>query len=110
MKVKRLILYADHDYAEASCMKLLLETRGYRVLRCAGAGDLQTMIDSRPVDLLLIGPNFVFDEIVTVPTVHVVEHAERTQLLERIRIALIRKRGQKPATSSACKSNERVSA
>jgi CheY-like chemotaxis protein len=126
MKPKRTILCVDDDERSLSIRKIILETRGYRVLACSDPDIALDLMKAGGVDLILAdlmmpkksGAKLV-DELKAMspqtPAILLSGSAksclEETQadiflpkgthppaeLLERIRLMLIRKRGPKPA-------------
>jgi two-component system response regulator CpxR len=126
MKPKRTILCVDEDERALSVHKVLLETRGYRVVACskpdlALAAMLAGGIDLVLADLPMPKPDGsrLVDELKTIspatptilfkgpsgsaPSVGQADlllsksSCSAAQLLEHIRVALVRKRGPKPA-------------
>jgi CheY-like chemotaxis protein len=126
MKPKRTILCVDDDERSLSIRKIMLQTRGYRVLTCCDPEEAIALVKSGGVDLVLTDlmmPKMsgarLIDEIKAVsphmPAIlfsgSVKYCAEETQadlflpkgsyapveLLERIRLMLVRKRGPKRA-------------
>jgi len=126
MKPKRTILCVDEDERALSVHKVMLETRGYRVVACskpdlALAAMLAGGIDLVLADLPMPKPDGsrLVDELKTIspatPTILFKgpagscpdaaqadlllskSNCSAAQLLEHIRIALVRKRGPKPA-------------
>jgi DNA-binding response OmpR family regulator len=124
MKPKRTILCVDDDERSLSIRKVTLQTRGYRVLTCDDPEDALECLRGGGIDLLiadLMMPKMNGAELIarakeispTLPTIlfsgAVSQFAEPSQadvwlpkgsfapaeLLERVRIALIRKRGPK---------------
>jgi len=124
MKPKRTILCVDDNEQSLSIRKVMLETRGYRVIACSNAQEALDRFSQGGVDLVLtdlIMPNVdgiqMIEEIKRLspdtPTVlfsgkvKVFERDSRAdvflpkgmyapaELLERIRILLVRKRGPK---------------
>jgi len=126
MKPKRTILCVDEDERALSVHKVMLETRGYRVVACskpdlALAAMLAGGIDLVLADLPMPKPDGsrLVDELKTIspatPTILFKgpsgscpggaqadlllskSSCSAAQLLEYIRVALVRKRGPKPA-------------
>lgn len=124
MKPKRTILCVDDDERSLSIRKVTLETRGYRVITCSDPEKALEIVRDGGVDLIiadLIMPKMTGAELIAkakeiaphLPTIlfsgsvsHYTEHGYAdvwlpkgtfapAELLERIRIALIRKRGPK---------------
>jgi CheY-like chemotaxis protein len=128
MKPKRTILCVDDNEQSLSIRKVLLETRGYRVLTCTSGEQALELFKKHPVDLVLtdlIMPGVdgakLIDEIKTIsPHTPAVLLSSRVKvyadtradaffpkgtaipadLLERIRLLLVRKRGPKRATAA----------
>ena len=127
MKPKRTILCVDDDERSLSIRKVLLETRGYRVLTCSDPDDAIALVGKRKrrsviADLMMpkMSGAKMIDEMKAIspqtPAIlfsGVVKYcAEETradlflpkgayapvELLERIRLMLVRKRGPKRAT------------
>ena len=132
MKPKKTILCVDDNEQSLSIRKILLETRGYRVLACnSGESALETFRhDGKGIDLVLtdlvmpgIDGSRLIDEIKNIspqtPALlisgRVKLYAQDTRadvflpkgmcepadLLERIRLLLVRKRGPKRAIHSS---------
>jgi len=125
MKPKKTILCVDDNEQYLSIRKILLETRGYRVVACSSAAQAFEAFQLGGVDLVLtdlimgagINGSQLIEQIKTIspqtPTilisgrVKIYEHDSRAdvflpkgmyepaELLERIRLLLIRKRGPK---------------
>jgi two-component system, OmpR family, response regulator CpxR len=124
MKPKRTILCVDDDERSLSVRKVMLETRGYRVLTCSEPETALEYIRAGGVDLLiadLMMPKMSGAELIArakeiAPEVPMILFsgavsycAEQSradvwlpkgsfaaaELLERVRIALVRKRGPK---------------
>jgi CheY-like chemotaxis protein len=124
MKPKRTILCVDDNEQSLSIRKIMLETRGYRVVACNRAEDALERFKKGDIDLVLtdlIMPGMDGCELITqlkaisprVPTVLIsgkVRICDRdipadaflpkgmyapAELLERIRLLLARKRGPK---------------
>lgn len=129
MKPKRTILCVDDDERSLSIRKVMLETRGYRVITCADPEHALALVKEGGIDLViadLMMPKMsgarLIDQIKEIspqlPAIlfsgSVTYCAEQSQadvwlpkgsmapveLLEKIRIALIRKRGPKRAVAS----------
>ena len=127
MKPKRTILCVDDNEQSLSIRKVMLETRGYRVICCTTAEEALKIFDQGGIDLVLsdvLMPGMDGTELIarikaiapTVPTIlfsgKIKVYEKDTQadiflpkgmyapaeLLERIRLLLIRKRGPKRAT------------
>jgi len=124
MKPKRTILCVDDNEQSLSIRKVMLETRGYRVVSCASGQEALDVFKKGGIDLVvtdLVMPGVdgtrVIDEIKTVSPqtpaillagkVKLYDHNTRAdvflpkgmyapaELLERIRLLLVRKRGPK---------------
>lgn len=122
MKPKRTILCVDDDERALSIRKVMLETRGYRVLTCSDPDQALELVRGGGIDLIiadLMMPKMTGAELIAqtkqispyLPAIlfsgSVSHYAEQShadvwlpkgsfaavELLERIRIALIRKRG-----------------
>jgi CheY-like chemotaxis protein len=127
MKIKKTILCVDDHEQSLSIRKLLLETRGYRVIACTGGEQALAAFAGGQVDLVLtdlIMPGMSGNDLVErikqlspdTPVIlfsgQVRIYEQDTQadiflpkgmyspaeLLERIRLLLVRKRGPKRAT------------
>jgi DNA-binding response OmpR family regulator len=127
MKPKRTILCVDDNEQSLSIRKIMLETRGYRVIACSNGEDALRRFHQGGIDLVLtdlIMPGLDGSELIqavksispSTPTilfsgkVKVYERDTRAdlflpkgayapaELLERIRLMLIRKRGPKRLT------------
>jgi CheY-like chemotaxis protein len=138
MKPKRTILCVDEDERALSIHKVMLETRGYRVVACskpdlAVAAMLAGGIDLVLADLPMPKPDGsrLVDELKTIspatPTILFKGAAggsldstqadlllsksscSAAQLLEHIRVALVRKRGPKPAVARSQVSHQFIS-
>jgi DNA-binding response OmpR family regulator len=128
MKPKRTILCVDDNQQSLSIRKLMLETRGYRVICCSDGEQGMEEFRKGGIDLVLsdlIMPNIDGCELIRqvkelspeTPTIlfsgqiRVYEREvqadvflpkgtyQSAELLERIRLLLVRKRGPKKATS-----------
>jgi DNA-binding response OmpR family regulator len=130
MKPKRTILCVDDNEQALSIRKVMLETRGYRVLACSTGEQAVEAFRKGGVDLVLsdlVMPNMDGTELIR----QVKEMSPQTpailfsgkikvyerdtqadiflpkgmyapaELLERIRLLLVRKRGPKQATSAS---------
>ena len=138
MKPKRTILCVDEDERALSVHKVMLETRGYRVVTCskpdlAVAALLAGGIDLVLADLPMPKPDGsrLVDELKTIspatPTILFKgplggsldctqadlllskSSCSAAQLLEHIRVALVRKRGPKPAIARSQASQQFIS-
>jgi two-component system response regulator CpxR len=130
MKPKRTILCVDDNEQSLSIRKVLLETRGYRVITCTRAEDAIECFRKGGIDLVisdLVMPGYdgsrLIEEIKALSPqtpaillsgkVRIYDrdtHADvflpkgmyaPVELLERIRVLLIRKRGPKRAQSAS---------
>ena len=124
MKPKRTILCVDDNEQSLSIRKIMLETRGYRVVSCASGREALDIFKKGGIDLVVtdlampgVDGTQVIDEVKTVspqtPTIllsgkaKIYDHNTRAdvflpkgmyapaELLERIRLLLVRKRGPK---------------
>lgn len=138
MKPKRTILCVDDDERSLSVRKITLETRGYRVLTCFDPEHALERVRAGGIDLLiadLMMPKMSGAELIAkakeiapgLPSIlfsgSVSYCAEQSQadvwlpkgsfapaeLLERVRIALIRKRGPKRSNSSGASPHKAAS-
>ena len=129
MKPKRTILCVDEDERSLSIRKVMLETRGYRVVVCSEAGHAVDVMRAGGIDLVLadlmmlkLGSARLIDQLKAVSpgTPAIVfsgassscpddiladvflskANCSSAQLLDHIRLALVRKRGPKPAVTS----------
>ena len=136
MKVKKTILCVDDHEQSLSIRKLMLETRGYRVIVCTTGEEALEVFRRGGIDLVLTDlmmPGLDGNELVTrikqvspeTPIIlfsgKVTIYDQNTQanvflpkgmyapveLLERIRLLLIRKRGSKRVTRITFPTNER---
>jgi CheY-like chemotaxis protein len=127
MKPKRTILCVDDNEQSLSIRKVMLETRGYRVICCTTAEEALTVFQNGNIDLVLsdvLMPGMDGTELIArikaispaIPTIlfsgKIKVYEKDTQadiflpkgmyapaeLLERIRLLLVRKRGPKRAT------------
>ena len=130
MKVKKTILCVDDYEQSLSIRKLILETRGYRVIVCTSGEEALQVFERGSVDLVLTdlvmpgmtGNNLadrIKDQSPTTPVilfsgkVNIYDQDTRADvflpkgmcvpvdLLERIRLLLVRKRGPKSALRMA---------
>lgn len=128
MKPKRTILCVDDDERALSIRKVLLETRGYRVIACVDPDRAIEIVKTGGIDLLLVDlmmpkrsganlidelktispctPAILFSDVATYCAEDTVADVFLPKgtfgpavLLERIRTALVRKRGPKPAVA-----------
>ncbi len=129
MKPKRTILCVDEDERSLSIRKVMLETRGYRVVACSEAGRAVDLMKAGGIDLVLadfmmlkLGGAKLIDQLKAISpgTPAIVfsgalgscpddiladvflskANCSAAQLLDHIQMALVRKRGPKPAVSS----------
>ncbi len=129
MKPKRTILCVDEDERSLSIRKVMLETRGYRVIVCSDPGRAVDAMKAGGIDLVLAelvmpkhGGGKLIDQLKAIspatPAIVFTGAASAcsddtladvflskancgaAQLLDHIRVALIRKRGPKPAVTS----------
>jgi CheY-like chemotaxis protein len=139
MKPKRTILCVDDNEQALSIRKVMLETRGYRVVACASGQEALEHFKKGGVDLVLtdlIMPGLdgtrLIDEIKDISPqtpaillsgkVRICDRDTRAdvflpkgmyapaELLERIRVLLVRKRGPKRAQSRPLPSSAQVGA
>ena len=130
MKPKRTILCVDEDERSLSIRKVMLQTRGYRVVACSDPGRAVDLMKQGGIDLILadlimpkLGGTKVVDQLkaISPATPAIVfsgaagacsddtladvflSKADCTaaQLLDHVRVALVRKRGPKPTVTSA---------
>ncbi|HWR35259.1 MAG TPA: response regulator [Clostridia bacterium] len=128
MKPKRTILCVDDNEQSLSIRKVMLETRGYRVVICSGAEEALEVFQKGGIDLVLtdlVMPGMDGTELIArikaiaphIPAILFsgkVKAYERetladlflpkgtyapVELLERIRLLLVRKRGPKRVTA-----------
>lgn len=124
VRPKKTILCVDHNEQQLSIRRFLLETKGYNVVACTNANDAMKAFRGVPVDLVLCelmlpevdGPELIRrlkKESPLTPTILFSDRvkiydkdmpadaflprnlANAHELLERIRLLLIRKRGPK---------------
>jgi two-component system response regulator CpxR len=139
MKPKRTILCVDDNEQSLSIRKVMLETRGYRVLACTSGEEALERFKKGGVDLVLtdlVMPGLdgtkLIEEIKGISPqtpailvsgkVRIYDRDTRAdvflpkgmyapaELLERIRLLLIRKRGPKRAQSQTQRASAHVSA
>ena len=130
MKPKRTILCVDEDERSLSIRKIMLETRGYRVVACSDPGRALELMKTGGIDLVvadLLMPKLTGGKLVdelkaispatpaivfsgassacsddTLADVFLSKNdCSAAQLLDHIRVALVRKRGPKPAVTSS---------
>jgi CheY-like chemotaxis protein len=138
MKPKRTILCVDDDERSLSIRKVMLETHGYRVLACSDPEEALQCVRGGGIDLLiadLMMPKMSGAELIArakeiapeLPAIlfsgSVSYCAEQTladvwlpkgsfapaELLERVRIAVIRKRGPKRSNPNGAPPNQAAS-
>ena len=126
MKPKRTILCVDEDERSLSIHKIMLETRGYRVVACSNPERAVEAMKAGGIDLVLADlpmpkpegiclvdrlkaispttPAIVFKaasgacpDIMLADVLLSRSNCNAAQLLDHIRMALVRKRGPKPA-------------
>jgi CheY-like chemotaxis protein len=129
MKIKKTILCVDDHEQSLSIRKLILETRGYRVIDCTSGEQALAAFSDGAVDLVLtdlVMPGMSGNDLVSrikqlSPTTPVILFSGQVkmydqdtladvflpkgmfssaELLERIRLLLVRKRGPKRALES----------
>jgi two-component system, OmpR family, response regulator CpxR len=128
MRPKRTILCVDDNEQSLSVRKIMLETRGYRVVTCTSGRNALQIFRDGGIDLVLsdlVMPDFTGDKLVEAIKEHSPETPtilfsgkikayEKTQadvflpkgmyaaaeLLERIRLMLVKKRGPKKSSAS----------
>lgn len=98
MKPKRVILIFDEEY-NLPTLRVVLQTRGYKVLSCTTEAQRETLMRFSPIDLLLVGPRVECSYGGEVPAMWRVVYWSTAELVERIRVALVRKRGPKPSAA-----------
>ena len=138
MKPKRTILCVDEDERSLSIRKVMLETRGYRVVVCSDAGRAVELMKAGGIDLILadlmmlkLGSARLIDQLKAIsPSTPAIvfsgalshcpddiladvflskANCSAAQLLDHIRMALVRKRGPKPAANVATAVNRLAS-
>ena len=114
MKPKRTVLIFAEE-PELSDLRLLLRTHGYLVESCTDDAQRAAIMASRPIDLLLLGErvqngamrplkgptmenSYEGDDVPVVQWSALLQ--SKPDLLERVRVALIRKRG--PRSVAGC--------
>jgi hypothetical protein len=100
MKPKRVILIFDEELHLPS-LRLVLVTRGYKVLSCVSDEEREAIMGRCWVDLLLVGPRVECRYEGDVPKVLRQPDWSMAELVERLRLPLLRKRGPKGVTSEA---------
>jgi two-component system response regulator CpxR len=130
MKPKRTILCVDEDERALSIRKIMLQTRGYRVIACSDPILAVEAMKDGGVDLILadlvlpkLNNGKIVDQLkmISPSTPAIVfsgaagacsedtladvflskSDCSAAQLLDHVRVALVRKRGPKPAITSA---------
>jgi two-component system, OmpR family, response regulator CpxR len=130
MKPKRTILCVDEDERALSIRKVMLETRGYRVVACSEVVRAIEVMKVGGIDLVLaeitaprLGGEKLVDQLKAIsPLTPAIifsgmartcsddtladvflskSNCSAAQLLDHIRMALVRKRGPKPAVTSS---------
>lgn len=130
MKPKRTILCVDEDERSLSIRKVMLQTRGYRVVTCSDPGRAVELMQQGGIDLILadlvmpkLGGTKIVDQLKAIsPSTPAIvfsgaagscseetladvflskSDCSAAQLLDRVRVALVRKRGPKPAVAAA---------
>jgi CheY-like chemotaxis protein len=130
MKPKRTILCVDEDERSLSIRKIMLQTRGYRVVACSNPTLAIEAMKSGGIDLILadlVLPKLtggkVVDQLKSIsPSTPAIvfsgagacsddtladvflsrSDCSAAQLLDHVRVALVRKRGPKPAVNNPC--------
>ncbi|MCI0348304.1 MAG: response regulator [Acidobacteriales bacterium] len=139
MKPKKTILCVDDNEQLLSIRKVILETRGYRVLTATSAGDALQMFKAGGIDLVLtdlvmpeVDGTELIDRIKAISPqtpailfsgkIRIFERDTRAdvflpkgmyapaELLERIRLLLVRKRGPKRVEPAAASSGSQIRA
>ena len=129
MKPKRTILCVDQDERSLSIRKIMLQTRGYRVIACSDPTLAVEAMRGGGVDLILadlvlpkLNGGKIVDELKSIsPSTPAIvfsgaagacsddtladvflskSDCSAAQLLDHVRVALVRKRGPKPAITS----------
>jgi len=130
MKPKRTILCVDEDERSLSIRKVMLETRGYRVVTCSEAGRAIDLMRIGGIDLILadlmmlkLSSAKLIDQLKAIsPSTPAIvfsgslsncpddiladvflskANCSAAQLLDHIRMALVRKRGPRPTMACA---------
>ena len=130
MKPKRTILCVDEDERSLSIRKVMLQTRGYRVVTCTDPGLAVELMKGGGIDLILadlvmpkLGCGKIVDQLkaISPATPAIVfsgaagacsddtladvflskSDCSAAQLLDHVRVALVRKRGPKPAVTGS---------
>lgn len=129
MKPKRTILCVDEDERSLSIRKIMLQTRGYRVIACSDPTLAVEAMRGGGIDLILadlvlpkLNGGKIVDQLKSIsPGTPVIvfsgaagacsddtladvflskSDCSTAQLLDHVRVALVRKRGPKPAITS----------
>jgi two-component system, OmpR family, response regulator CpxR len=130
MKPKRTILCVDEDERSLSIRKVMLETRGYRVVACSDPGRAVEVMKTGAIDLVvadLVMPKLtggkLVDQLKAIsPATPAIVFAgassacsedtladvflsksdcSAAKLLDHVRVALVRKRGPKPVVTGS---------
>ena len=138
MKPKRTILCVDEDERSLSIHKVMLQTRGYRVVACSDFGRALEVMKGGGIDLVIADlpmprldgcrlveqlkalspatPAIVFKGAAgTAPDGLLADilvsksNCNAAQLLDHVRLALVRKRGPKPAVANGNPANRLAS-
>lgn len=139
MKPKRTILCIDDNEQCLSIRKVMLETRGYRVIPCTNGAEALERFKEGGIDLVLTdllmpgvdGSQLVAEMkglspqtpvILTSSKAKIYSHETRAdaflpkgmcapaELLEKIRLLLVRKRGPKPHATQVPRANSQIGA
>ena len=131
MKPKRTILCVDQDERSLSIRKIMLQTRGYRVIACSDPTLAVEAMRGGGIDLILadlvlpkLNGGRVVDELKSIsPSTPAIvfsgaagacsddtladvflskSDCSAAQLLDHVRVALVRKRGPKPTITNVC--------
>lgn len=131
MKPKRTILCVDQDERSLSIRKIMLQTRGYRVIACSDPTLAVEAMRGGGIDLILadlvlpkLNGGKIVDELKSIsPSTPAIvfsgaagacsddtladvflskSDCSAAQLLDHVRVALVRKRGPKPTITSVC--------
>ena len=105
MKPKRTILLFDEEWNLPS-LRLVLQMRGYKVISCTTEAQRETLMNISAVDLVLIGSRIETAYDGEVPALRRQPDWSVAELVERIRIGLIRKRGPKSVPVKACQQEQ----
>lgn len=100
MKLKRVLLIFDYDDAQAAGLRLMLGTRRYEVIKCFTEAERIAKMNCWPVELLIVHDPIDCDYAGPLPVIHLPRDYRSAQVVEDVRVALIRKRGpKKPVVS-----------